>query len=142
MDEEISSRQDSNTYELTTLPESRTAVGGRWVYEVKPGPNSKEKFKARYVAKGYSQGKDIDYREAFAPTARMSTRRALLDMAVQKKMVLHQMDIKLAYLHADIGHEIYVEQPEGYEEKDSAGNVLYCKQKFTLWSETKWQNVE
>jgi len=145
MDEEISSLQDNDTYELTTLPETRTAVGGRWVYQVKPGPNGKEKFKARYVAKGYSQVKNIDYRETFAPTARMSTLRALLDVAVQKDMVIHQMDVKTAYLHADIDHEIYVEQPEGYEEKDSAGNVLYCKLKKSLYglkqSGRMWNSV-
>jgi len=145
MDEEISSLQDNDTYELTTLPETRTAVGGRWVYQVKPGPNGKEKFKARYVAKGYSQVKNIDYRETFAPTARMSTLRALLDVAVQKDMVIHQMDVKTVYLHADTDQEIYVEQPEGYEEKDSAGNVLYCKLKKSLYglkqSGRMWNSV-
>jgi len=145
MDEEISSLQDNNTYELTILPKTHTAVGGRWVYQVKPGPNGEEKYKARYVAKGYSQVKDIDYGETFAPTARMSTLRALLDVAVQKNMVIHQMDVKTAYLNADIDHEIYVEQPEGYEDKDSDGNVLYCKLKKSLYglkqSGRMWNSV-
>ncbi|XP_042874360.1 uncharacterized protein LOC122254637 [Penaeus japonicus] len=45
MDEEIASLQDNNTYELTSLPKNRTAVGGRWIYQVKPGPNGKGKFR-------------------------------------------------------------------------------------------------
>ena len=51
----------NDTFELTHLPEGRKVVGGRWVYTVKLGPNNEEQFKARYVAKGYSQVHDIRY---------------------------------------------------------------------------------
>ncbi|KAL7647578.1 UNVERIFIED_CONTAM: hypothetical protein RMT77_001178 [Armadillidium vulgare] len=65
MDEEIDALVENDTYELTPLPEGRSVVGGRWVYAIKQGPNDEEKFKARYVAKGYSQVKDLDYQETF-----------------------------------------------------------------------------
>ena len=77
--------------------------------------NGTEKYKARFVAKGYSQVQDIDYQETFAPTARMSTVRTLLQRTVQQDMIVHQMDVKTAYLNAPIDCEIYIKQPEGFE---------------------------
>jgi len=66
MDEEISALKENNTYEFTPLPENRSVVGGRWVFSIKLGPNGEETYKARYVAKGYSQIKDINYHETFS----------------------------------------------------------------------------
>ena len=48
-------------------------------------------------------------------------------------MLVHQMDVKTAFLNADIDHEIYVKQPEGYVERDIHGNVLYWKLKKSLY---------
>ena len=55
MEEEIHALRENETYELAKLPESKNSVGGEWVYAIKTGPNGEEKYKARYVAKGYSQ---------------------------------------------------------------------------------------
>jgi len=70
MDEEVKALWENETFELTLLPEGRTSVGGKWVYAIKPGPNGVEKYKARFVAKGYSQVPGVDYYETFSPTAR------------------------------------------------------------------------
>jgi len=40
--------------------------------------------------------------------------RASLAFAVQKKMLIHQMDVVAAFLHGDLEEVIYMEQPEGY----------------------------
>ena len=66
------------------------------------GPNGEETHKVRYVAKGYSQIAKIDYQETFAPTARMSSVRMLMQRVVQNNMITHQMDVKTAYLNAPI----------------------------------------
>lgn len=60
MAEEMNSLKENETFELTTLPEGRTTVAGKWVYAVKEN-NQRKMFKARYVAKGYSQTEGIDY---------------------------------------------------------------------------------
>ena len=93
-------------------------MGAKWVYTIKTDQN--ETYKARFVTKGYSQIPDIDYEETFAPTARMSTIRTLLQHAVQNDMIVHQMDVKAAYLNAPIDQEIYIEQPEGFRK---SGNI-------------------
>ena len=94
-----------------------------------------ETHKARYVAKGYSQIPEIDYQETFAPTARMSSIRTLLQRVVQNDMIIHQMDVKTAYLNAPIDCELYIEQPEGFEERGENGEKLVCKL-------NKWEKLE
>ncbi|KAM9791032.1 uncharacterized protein LOC133165345 [Syngnathus typhle] len=72
MDEEMHSLKENNTFTLTNLPEGKKAVGGRWVYAIKTDVDGSEKYKARYVAKGYSQKMGVDYGETFSPTANMT----------------------------------------------------------------------
>lgn len=100
MDEEINSLESNDTFTLT--PPTRDVVGGKWVNTIKSGPNIEETYIARYVAKGYSQIPGVDYHETFAPTARMSSIRVLVQHAVQNSMIVHQMDVKAAYLSAPI----------------------------------------
>ena len=75
MKDEMNSLNENNTFDIVELPKGKPVVGGRWVYAVKLGPKNEEKFKARYVAKGYSQIKDINYKETFAPTANLTSIR-------------------------------------------------------------------
>ena len=57
----------------------------------------------------------------------------LMQLAVQEGMVVHQMDIKTAYLNAPIDCELYMEQPEGYESKGPNGEKLVCKLRKSLY---------
>ena len=61
MQEEVTALEENDTYELKPLPKGRKCIDGRWVYSVKPGMNNEPKFKARYVAKGFSEVKNVDY---------------------------------------------------------------------------------
>ena len=135
----------NDTYELTCLPQGREAVGGRWVYAAKLGHNNEEKFKARYVAKGYSQLPGIDYQEIFSPTARITSIRVLAQLAVQHILTIHQMDVKSAYLNAPIDCEIYVQQPEGFVVRGDDGEKLVRKLKKSLYglkqSGRNWNNL-
>lgn len=102
-------------------------MGGKWVYSVKSDIDGNDKYKARFVAKGSSQEKGIDYGEIFSPTANLT--RVLLQKAAQENLLLHQMDVTTAYLHAPIDYEIYTDQPEGYEE----GKDLVCQLEKSLY---------
>ena len=57
-------------------------MGEKWVYAIKLDPNVEEKYKARFVAKGYSQAPDIHYHETFSPTARITSVRMLMQLAI------------------------------------------------------------
>ena len=145
MDEEMHSLRENNTFTLTSLPEGKKIVGGRWVYAIKNNPDGSEKYKARYVAKGYSQKMGEDYVETFSPTANMTSIRVLMQKAAQENLILHQMDVKTAYLNAPIDCEIYMEQPEGYEVKSTTNEKLVCKLERSLYglkqSGRNWNKV-
>jgi hypothetical protein len=58
-----------------------------------------EKYKERLVAQGYSQQPDIDYNETFAPIERIDIVRMVLAIAAQNRWIMHQMDVKSAFLN-------------------------------------------
>jgi hypothetical protein len=71
--------------------------------------------KSRLVAQGYSQKEGIDYEETFAPVSRLKAIRILLAFSVAKVFMLHQMDVKSAFLNGFLDKEVYVRQPPGFE---------------------------
>ena len=144
MDEEIRCLEENETYELVELPDDKVSVGERWVYAVKKGADGNDMYKARYVAKGYSQTYGVDYFSTFAPTARLSTIRIVIQIAVQCDYIIHQMDVKSAYLNAPIDCELYMDQPKGYEQTKD-GNKLVYKLRKSLYglkqSASNWNEV-
>ena len=73
-----------------------------------------DKYKARLVAKGFKQKEGIDYFDTYSPVARMTTIRTLIALASVHGLIIHQMDVKTAFLHGDLEEEIYMDQPEGF----------------------------
>jgi hypothetical protein len=63
------------------------------------------------VAKGYSQQEGIDYDETYAPVARLEAIRMFLAFAAHSNFKVYQMDVKSAFLNAELEEEVYVEQP-------------------------------
>ncbi len=86
-----------------------------------------DKYKARYVTKGFAQIEGLDFFETYAPTCKPETFRILLGAAAQKDLHLNQMDVKSTYLHSPIEEEIYLEQPEGFVKRGENEQTLACK---------------
>ncbi|KAA0045493.1 reverse transcriptase [Cucumis melo var. makuwa] len=128
MDEEIKAIKKNDTWELSTLPNEKKAVGVKWVFKIKRNEKGEvERYKARLVAKGYSQRKGIDYIEVFAPVARLKTIRLLIALAAQNNWKIFQMDVKSAFLNGYLEEEVYLEQPPGYSVKGQENKVLKLK---------------
>eukprot|EP00253_Pinus_taeda_P036695 PITA_36695 len=107
MDIEFQSLQKNHTWTLSDLPEGKKPISCKWVYKVKYKANGTlDKYKARLVARGFSQKEGIDYEETFAPTAKMSTIQLLLALAAQFKWKVHQMHVKSAFLNGDLQEEV------------------------------------
>ena len=79
--------------------------------------------KARLVAKGYSQVEGLDFRETYAPVARLKSNRILLVYATYHSFKLYQMDVKSAFLNGPIKEEVYVEQPLDFEDSEYPNDV-------------------
>ncbi|CAI7920878.1 unnamed protein product [Closterium sp. NIES-53] len=69
---------------------------------VKRPPGSPPAFKARYVARGFSQRQGVDYFQTFSPTPKMTTLRVLLHVAAQRDYELHSMDFSAAFLQGSV----------------------------------------
>lgn len=144
MDDEINALIKNNTYELVPLPEGRKPISTRWIYKVKHrADGSIKRFKARWVARGFSQQFGVDYDETFSPVVRMENLRLLLGIATALDYKIHQMDVDSAFLQAELNEDIYVTQPEGYISNDQPDHVckliksLYgLKQAPLLWNRT------
>ena len=124
----LKSPSDNDTWTLVERPKDKNVIPGKWVYKVKTkADGSLEKYKARYVAKGFKQIEGTDYSETFAPTSKPETFRLILSLAARENFILRQMDVKSAYLHPEIKEEIYLEKPSGFEKIDPTGKKLVCR---------------
>ena len=88
-------------------------------------------YKARLVAKAFTQTYGIDYQETFAPVAKINSIRVLLSLAVNSNWPLHQLDVKNAFLNGD---EVFMSFPLGFEERLGVDKV--CSLRKSLYAYT------
>ena len=130
-----------HTFDVVDRSSSSNVVSSKWVFKVKYDRNGLPiKFKARIVARGFTQRKGVDYDLIFAPVVRHSSIRIFMKICIERDMLLHQMDVKTAFLNALIDHEVFVEPPEGIRESTCGiwklRKALYgLKQSQRNWNE-------
>ena len=129
---ELTALADNNTWSLTSLPLGKHPIDCKWVYKVKlKVDGTLERYKAKLVAKVYTQQEDLDYLETFSPVAKFSTVRTLLAVASAQQWSLIQLDINNAFLHGDLTKEVYMELPPGYPSKGEPN--LVCRLNKSLY---------
>jgi hypothetical protein len=132
MVEEYESIVKNSVWEVVPRPIDKSVVDSRWIYKVKQAADgSVEKYKARFVARGFSTIEGIDYGDTFAPVTRYSSIRSILALSVQMGWRIHQMDVKTMFLNRIIEEEVYIKQPEGFETFDRDSHV--CRLKRALY---------
>ena len=132
MQDELSSLNKHNTWDLVDLPVGKNLIGCKWVFKTKRNASGFiDRFKARLVAQGYSQEYGIDYDEVFAPVARYDSIRSVLAIGTQENFEIHQMDVKSAFLNGELEEELYMKQPEGFINKEHSEKV--CRLKRSLY---------
>nr|AAU44091.1 putative polyprotein [Oryza sativa Japonica Group] len=123
---EMDSIISNGTWEVVERPYGCKSVGCKWIFKKKLRPDGTiEKYKARLVAKGYTQKEGEDFFDTYSPVARLTTIRVLLALAASHGLLVHQMDVKTAFLNGELEEEIYMNQPDGYVLEGQEGMV--CK---------------
>ncbi|CAI5458819.1 unnamed protein product [Closterium sp. Yama58-4] len=114
MDAEMASWKSTGTYVDEVPPPGANIVSGMWIFRVKRPPGSPPVFKARYVARGFSQRQGVDYFQTFSPTPKMTTLRVLLHIAAHRDYELHSLDFSTAFLQGSLHEEIWLRRPPGF----------------------------
>ncbi|CAI7894133.1 unnamed protein product, partial [Closterium sp. NIES-53] len=114
MDAETASWKSTGTYVDEVPPPGANIVSGMWILRVKRPPGSPPVFKARYVARGFSQRQGVDYFQTFSPTPKMTTLWVLLHVAAQRDYELHSLDFSTAFLQGSLHDEIWLRRPPGF----------------------------
>ncbi|CAI7893085.1 unnamed protein product [Closterium sp. NIES-54] len=116
MDRELKALKERNTWKVVpiSMAQNKTILTEKWVFRVKTKADGTiDKFKARWVVRGFDQEHGRDFTETFAPVSRHTSLRILLAVAAMKRKKLRQIDVANAFLYAPVDVEIYVELPHG-----------------------------
>jgi len=121
---ELQSLEKNETWKLTPLPPNRKPISSKWVFKIKTHADGTiDKYKARLVARGFTQVQGIDYSETFSLVVKLNSIKVLLALATQYNLEIYQLDVKTTFLHGYIDEDIYMSIPEGL----STPSNLVCK---------------
>ncbi|CAI7804698.1 unnamed protein product [Closterium sp. NIES-53] len=136
------------TYIDEVPPPGANIVSGMWIFRVKRPPGSPPVFKARYVARGFTQRQGVDYFQTFSPTPKMTTLRVLLHVAAQRDYELHSLDFSTAFLQGSLHEEIWLRRPPGFTGSFPPGTqwslrrpVYGLRQVPREWHDTLWTTL-
>ncbi|GJU51471.1 retrovirus-related pol polyprotein from transposon TNT 1-94 [Tanacetum coccineum] len=128
MQEELHEFERLEVWELIPRPERVMIITLKWILKVKLDElGGVLKNKARLVARGYRQEEGIDFKESFAPVARLEAVRIFIAFAAHMNMVVYQMDVKTTFLNGIIREEVYVSQPDGFVDGENPNHVYKLK---------------
>ncbi|CAI7802895.1 unnamed protein product [Closterium sp. NIES-54] len=126
MDAEMASWKSTGTYVDEVPPPGANIVTGMWIFRVKRPPGSPPAFKARYVARGFSQRQGVDFFLNFSPTPKMTTLRVLLHVAAQRDYELHSLDFSTTFLQGSLHEEIWLCRPPGFTGSFLADDLVFA----------------
>ena len=125
-----------------SVPEDKKILTTTWNFKVKQHPNGiVSRYKARLCARGFLQVPGQDFHDTFAAVAKLPSFRALVSVAAARDLELLHLDVKTAFLHADVEEEIYVHPPQGLDvDKDKVLRLLKAlyglRQASRQWNKT------
>jgi len=132
MQEEYVSLMTNNTWTLVPLPVGRKFTSCKWVFKIREGANGEvERYKAKLLAKGFTQTYILGYNETFTFVAKFTSIHCILALVAFENMETHKMDMKTAFLNGELEEEIYMEQPQGFGHQGS--EHLVCKLDNSLY---------
>ncbi|XP_070007571.1 uncharacterized protein LOC142165387 [Nicotiana tabacum] len=124
--------EDPKTYNEAMRSIGCKPISSKWIFKKKLRPDGTiEKYKGRLVIGDFNQKKGIDYFDTYSHVTKIMTIRALVALASINNFVIHQMDVKTAFLNSDLEEEIYMSQDEVFVIQGQENNV--CKLRKSLY---------
>jgi hypothetical protein len=129
MKAELAKMDQYKVWDVVDRQPSMRVIGAKWVYTRKiDGETGKPKgYKARWVAKGYTQIEGVDFNELYASVAHKDSIRVFLSLVNYLDLECDQVDIKAAFLNGDLKETLFLSPPEG---SDIPANKVLLLRKF------------
>ena len=132
MQAEFDALLSNDTWTLVPRPPGINLVTGKWVFRHKfKSDGSLDRYKARWVLRGFTQRPGIDYDETFSPVVKLATIRMVLTLALSCSWRIHQLDVKNAFLHGTLSETVYCVQPTGFVDPSKSNHV--CRLNKSLY---------
>ncbi len=125
--EELATLKTAGTWRLEESPPRANVIGSKWVFKAKKdAAGNIARYKARLVAQGFSQIGGVDYNNTYVPVAKLASSCTLIAMANRLHLILHQVNIKGAYLNGVLHEDevLYMQQPPRYPAPGAGKRVL------------------
>jgi hypothetical protein len=117
MEEEHTTLLQNQTWDLVPRPRHANTVTGKWIFKHKfHVDGSLERYKARWVLRGFTQRPCVDFAETFSPVVKPATVRTVLSLALSLQWLVHQLDVKNAFLHGTLTETVFAAQPSRFED--------------------------
>jgi hypothetical protein len=130
--EEYAALVANQTWDLVPRPPGANVVTGKWIWTHKQrADGTLERYKARWVLRGFTQRPEVDYDETFSPVVKPATVRTVLSLALARSWPVHQLDVKNAILHGALTETVYCCQPVGFV--DSSRPDMVCRLNRSLY---------
>ncbi|XP_073357810.1 uncharacterized protein [Aegilops tauschii subsp. strangulata] len=124
MQVEYAALMQNRTWSLVPRPRGANIVTGKWLFRHKfKADGSLERYKARWVVRGFSQRPGVDFDETFSPVVKAATIRVVLSVAAAHNWPVHQMDVNNAFLHGHLTERVYCQQPVGFVDASHPDHV-------------------
>jgi hypothetical protein len=115
IEEEFAALIANNTGDLVPRPVGSNIVTGKWIFKHKFNSDSSlERYKARWVLRGFTQWPNVDYDETFNPIVKPAMVRMMLFMVVSCSWPVNQLDVNNAFLYGTLSETVYYNRPTGF----------------------------
>lgn len=108
MESEYRALLSNKTWHLVDRPPGAHIISGKWVFTHKLKPDgSLDRYKARWVVRGFTQCAGVDFGETFTPVVKPATIRTVLTIAASKCWPTRQLDVSIAFLHGTLREQVF-----------------------------------
>jgi len=130
---ELTSLNEAHTWDVVPRPKKTNIVSSKWVFKIKRNAAGEiDKYKARLVARGFTQIQGMDYYETYTPVARLASLRLILAIATRQDWDIDVFDFHSAFLNSKLDDDeiIYMDLPPGI---DKGGENVVARLRVALY---------